>query len=82
MAVCQSFAVHRESLGKRITVAVELADDPGETPADRQPSWPEHMQAPTDPVGIRRAPVTDRQVPHVPPARARGRRLKLKATTP
>jgi anti-sigma regulatory factor (Ser/Thr protein kinase) len=29
MAVCRSFAVHREPVGKRITAAVVLADDPG-----------------------------------------------------
>ncbi|MFI6358247.1 ATP-binding protein [Streptomyces sp. NPDC050743] len=29
MAVCASFAVHREPVGKRITAAVVLADDPG-----------------------------------------------------
>ncbi|MER6977853.1 ATP-binding protein [Streptomyces carpinensis] len=29
MAVCASFAVHREPVGKRITAAVMLADDPG-----------------------------------------------------
>ncbi|MFE7776225.1 ATP-binding protein [Streptomyces sp. NPDC057445] len=29
MAVGQSFAVHREPLGKRITTAILLADDPG-----------------------------------------------------
>jgi anti-sigma regulatory factor (Ser/Thr protein kinase) len=29
MAVCQSFAVHREPVGKRITAAVVLADNPG-----------------------------------------------------
>ncbi|MES4886724.1 ATP-binding protein [Streptomyces sp. NPDC096012] len=28
-AVCRSFAVHREPVGKRITAAVVLADDPG-----------------------------------------------------
>lgn len=38
MAVCQSFAVHREPVGKRITAAIELADDPGEDPVGRQPS--------------------------------------------
>lgn len=29
MAVCATFAVHREPVGKRITAAVVLADDPG-----------------------------------------------------
>ncbi|MEU6098317.1 ATP-binding protein [Streptomyces sp. NPDC047079] len=29
MAVCRSFEVHREPVGKRIKVAVVLADDPG-----------------------------------------------------
>ncbi|MFJ6820558.1 ATP-binding protein [Streptomyces niveus] len=29
MAVCRSFEMHREPVGKRITAAVELADDPG-----------------------------------------------------
>lgn len=38
MAVCQSFAVQREPVGKRITAAIELADDPGGDPAGRQPS--------------------------------------------
>lgn len=38
MALCQSFAVHREPVGKRITAAIELADDPGGDPAGRQPS--------------------------------------------
>ncbi|MEY2244541.1 ATP-binding protein [Streptomyces sp. SAS_267] len=28
MAVCQTFCVHREPVGKRITAAVVLADDP------------------------------------------------------
>jgi anti-sigma regulatory factor (Ser/Thr protein kinase) len=38
MAVSQTFCVHREPVGKRITAAVELADDPGGAPAGRQPS--------------------------------------------
>ncbi|MFC8372084.1 ATP-binding protein [Streptomyces sp. NPDC057239] len=38
MAVCQSFAVHREPVGKRITAAVALADDPGGASADRHMS--------------------------------------------
>lgn len=38
MAVCQSFAVHREPVGKRITTTIGLADDPGGAPAGRQPS--------------------------------------------
>ncbi|MFF0034304.1 ATP-binding protein [Streptomyces avermitilis] len=38
MALCQSFAVHREPVGKRITAAIELADDPGGDTAGRQPS--------------------------------------------
>lgn len=29
MAVCRSFEVHREPVGKRIRAAVVLADDPG-----------------------------------------------------
>lgn len=29
MAVCQSFQVHRNPVGKRITAAISLADDPG-----------------------------------------------------
>ncbi|MBM7173161.1 ATP-binding protein [Streptomyces sp. G44] len=37
MAVCQSFEVHRESVGKRTTAAVMLADDPGGATAGRQP---------------------------------------------
>ncbi|MGW0212194.1 ATP-binding protein [Streptomyces sp. NPDC003233] len=36
MAVCRSFAVHREPVGKRITAAVVLADDPGGDLAGRQ----------------------------------------------
>lgn len=35
MAVCQSFEVRREPVGKRITVAITLADDPGGAPAGR-----------------------------------------------
>nr|WP_307037785.1 ATP-binding protein [Streptomyces canus] len=38
MAVSQTFSVHREPVGKRITAAIELADDPGGDPAGRQPS--------------------------------------------
>ena len=30
MAVCESFQVHREPVGKRVTATVALADDPGE----------------------------------------------------
>ncbi|MET9954528.1 ATP-binding protein [Streptomyces rochei] len=37
MAVSQSFAVHREPVGKRITASVVLADDPGGDAAGRQP---------------------------------------------
>ncbi|MEU9882562.1 ATP-binding protein [Streptomyces phaeochromogenes] len=37
MAVCQSFAVHREPVGKRTTAAVMLADDPGGDIAGHQP---------------------------------------------
>ncbi|MFD8418504.1 ATP-binding protein [Streptomyces sp. NPDC059466] len=37
MAVCRSFEVHREPVGKRIRAAVVLADDPGGDPAGRQP---------------------------------------------
>ncbi|RST06663.1 ATP-binding protein [Streptomyces sp. WAC07149] len=36
MAVGQSFAVHREPVGKRITTAIVLADDPGGDPAGRR----------------------------------------------
>ncbi|WP_327686518.1 ATP-binding protein [Streptomyces sp. NBC_00467] len=36
MAVGQSFAVHREPVGKRITVAIVLADAPTETSPDAQ----------------------------------------------
>ncbi|MFD6556393.1 ATP-binding protein [Streptomyces sp. NPDC058398] len=36
MAVCQTFCVHREPVGKRITAAVALADDPGSDEASRQ----------------------------------------------
>ncbi|MGV9934115.1 ATP-binding protein [Streptomyces olivaceoviridis] len=38
MAVCRTFCVHREPVGKRITAAIELADDPGGDPAGRQPT--------------------------------------------
>ncbi|MFE9812273.1 ATP-binding protein [Streptomyces sp. NPDC005548] len=31
MAVSQSFCVHREPVGKQITVTLQLADDPGDT---------------------------------------------------
>ncbi|MFJ8976719.1 ATP-binding protein [Streptomyces sp. NPDC102282] len=37
MAVSRSFAVHREPVGKRITAAVVLADDPGDDVLGRQP---------------------------------------------
>ncbi|OEJ21309.1 regulator [Streptomyces agglomeratus] len=36
MAVGQSFSVHREPVGKRISTAVVLADDPGGDAAGRQ----------------------------------------------
>lgn len=36
MAVGQSFAIHREPVGKRITTAIVLADDPGGDAAGRQ----------------------------------------------
>lgn len=36
MALCRSFEVHREPVGKRIRTAVVLADDPGGDPAGRQ----------------------------------------------
>ncbi|CUW33399.1 MULTISPECIES: ATP-binding protein [Streptomyces] len=36
MAVCQSFCVHREPVGKRITADVQLADDPDGDAAGRQ----------------------------------------------
>ncbi|MCX4579798.1 ATP-binding protein [Streptomyces sp. NBC_01571] len=35
MAVCQSFRFHREPVGKRITAAIVLADDPGGDAAGR-----------------------------------------------
>ncbi|MCX3291766.1 ATP-binding protein [Streptomyces sp. NEAU-H22] len=35
-AICVSFAIHREPVGKRITADVMLADDPGGAPAGRQ----------------------------------------------
>ncbi|MEW2306771.1 ATP-binding protein [Streptomyces sp. NPDC006655] len=37
MALSQSFQIHREPVGKRITAALQLADDPGGDPAGRQP---------------------------------------------
>ncbi|MER5780113.1 ATP-binding protein [Streptomyces mobaraensis] len=37
MAVCRRFEVHREPVGKRITAAVVLADDPGGDPAGHRP---------------------------------------------
>ncbi|MGW0333193.1 ATP-binding protein [Streptomyces sp. NPDC003011] len=37
MAVCQSFEVHREPVGKRMTAAVMLADDPGGDLAGHNP---------------------------------------------
>ncbi|NGO78451.1 ATP-binding protein [Streptomyces sp. YC504] len=36
MALCHSFAMHREPVGKRITATVLLADDPIRDEADRQ----------------------------------------------
>lgn len=36
MAVCQSLHVRREPVGKRITTAIALADDPGGDVADRR----------------------------------------------
>lgn len=36
MAVGQSFAIHREPVGKRITTAIVLADTPGGDAAGRQ----------------------------------------------
>lgn len=36
-AVCRSFTIDRKPVGKRITAAVVLADDPGEDATDRQP---------------------------------------------
>ncbi|MDG9717242.1 ATP-binding protein [Streptomyces sp. DH24] len=38
MAVCRTFTVSREPVGKRITAAVQLADDPGGDAAGRQPA--------------------------------------------
>ncbi|MFJ1969566.1 ATP-binding protein [Streptomyces sp. NPDC087903] len=37
MAVCQSFEVHREPVGKRTTASVMLADDPGGDVAGHKP---------------------------------------------
>ncbi|MFF4438055.1 ATP-binding protein [Streptomyces sp. NPDC001621] len=37
MAVCQGFDVHREPVGKRTTVSVMLADDPGGDVTGRAP---------------------------------------------
>ncbi|MGW3852975.1 ATP-binding protein [Streptomyces fagopyri] len=37
MALCRSFEMHREPVGKRIRAAIVLADDPGGDPAGRQP---------------------------------------------
>lgn len=39
MAVCESFEVRREPVGKRITVVIVLADDPDGNPAGRL-LWP------------------------------------------
>ncbi|MFK8906524.1 ATP-binding protein [Streptomyces sp. YS-3] len=36
MAVCRSFEVHREPVGKRVRTAIVLADDPGGDAAGRQ----------------------------------------------
>ncbi|MDX3070986.1 ATP-binding protein [Streptomyces sp. NPDC088354] len=38
MAVCQSFEVHRQPVGKRITARVVLADDPDGDVAGRHPA--------------------------------------------
>ncbi|WP_442805378.1 ATP-binding protein [Streptomyces sp. WAC00288] len=38
LAVCQTFRVHRESVGQRITAAIELVDDLGGDPAGRHPT--------------------------------------------
>ncbi|AZP22801.1 ATP-binding protein [Streptomyces aquilus] len=38
MAVAQTFCVHREPVGERITASVTLADDPGGDPAGHQPT--------------------------------------------
>jgi anti-sigma regulatory factor (Ser/Thr protein kinase) len=37
MAVCQTFCVSREPVGKQITASIRLADDPGGDAAGRQP---------------------------------------------
>lgn len=37
MAVCRSFEVRREPVGKRVKVTIELADDPGGNQAGRLP---------------------------------------------
>jgi anti-sigma regulatory factor (Ser/Thr protein kinase) len=36
IALCRSFEIHREPVGKRITAALTLADDPGGDPAGHQ----------------------------------------------
>jgi hypothetical protein len=36
MAVCRTIVVHREPVGKRITAALRLADDPGGDTAGRR----------------------------------------------
>ncbi|WP_329012100.1 ATP-binding protein [Streptomyces sp. NBC_00690] len=36
MAISQSFAIHREPVGKRITISIVLAGDPGGHPSGRQ----------------------------------------------
>ncbi|WP_329453821.1 ATP-binding protein [Streptomyces sp. NBC_01497] len=40
MAVCQTFRIRREPVGKRITAAIRLADDPGGHAAGRQTLCP------------------------------------------
>ncbi|MFF5790191.1 ATP-binding protein [Streptomyces sp. NPDC012693] len=40
MAVSQTFAVHREPVGKRITTSIGLADDPGEDTMGQQSRQP------------------------------------------
>ncbi|GAA3116386.1 hypothetical protein GCM10010521_00230 [Streptomyces rameus] len=38
LAVCQTFCVHREPVGRRVTSAIELADDPAGSPPAPHPT--------------------------------------------